>query len=43
MLKIEIDCTNGGSYCLQIGADDVTIRGLAMVNHDVATSSPPTS
>ncbi len=32
VLKIEIDCTNGGSYCLQIGADDVTIRGLAMVN-----------
>jgi hypothetical protein len=31
VLKIEIDCTNGGSYCLQIGADDVTIRGLAMV------------
>ena len=32
VLQIEIDCTNGGSYCLQIGADDVTIRGLAMVN-----------
>jgi len=32
VLKIEIDCTNGGSYCLQIGADDVTIRGLAMIN-----------
>ncbi|HTO77550.1 MAG TPA: S-layer homology domain-containing protein [Thermoanaerobaculia bacterium] len=32
VLTIEIDCTSGGSYCLQIGADDVTIRGLAMVN-----------
>jgi len=32
ILKIEIDCTNAGSYCLQIGADDVTIRGLAMTN-----------
>jgi hypothetical protein len=32
VLKIEIDCTNAGSYCLQIGADDVTIRGLAMTN-----------
>ena len=28
VLRIEIDCTNAGTYCLVIGADDVTIRGL---------------
>jgi hypothetical protein len=30
VLRIEIDCTNAGTYCLVIGADDVTIRGLAL-------------
>ena len=30
VLQIEIDCTNAGTYCLIIGADDVTIRGLVL-------------
>jgi hypothetical protein len=30
VLRIEIDCTNAGTYCLVIGADDVTIRGLVI-------------
>jgi parallel beta-helix repeat protein len=32
VLRIQIDCTNGGTYCLVIGANDVTIRGLVMNN-----------
>jgi hypothetical protein len=30
VLQIEIDCTSAGTFCLVIGADNVTIRGLAM-------------
>jgi hypothetical protein len=30
VLLIEIDCTNAGTYCLVIGADDVTLRGLVI-------------
>ena len=30
VLQIEIDCTNAGTYCLVIGADDVTLRGLVI-------------
>jgi parallel beta-helix repeat protein len=30
VLQIEIDCTSAGTYCLVIGADDVTIRGLVI-------------
>ena len=30
VLQIEIDCTNAGNYCLVIGADDVTLRGLVI-------------
>jgi hypothetical protein len=29
-LRIEIDCTNAGTFCLKIGANDVTIRGLVL-------------
>ena len=44
VLKIEIDCTNGTARtACKIGADDVTIRGLAMANAGRAISSPPTS
>jgi len=34
VLQIEIDCTNAGTYCLVVGADDVTIRGLVL-NHGI--------
>lgn len=30
VLMIEIDCTNAGSYCLNVSASDTTIRGLVM-------------
>ncbi len=30
VLQIEIDCTNAGTYCLVIGADDTTLRGLVL-------------
>jgi hypothetical protein len=34
VLLIEIDCTNAGTYCIVMGANDVTIRGLVM-NHGI--------
>ncbi len=37
VLQIEIDCTSGGTYCLQVGSDDVTIRGLVFHSASVGT------